>query len=257
MNKLTIFLSHSHKDIEKVRKLREIFESLEFEPLIFYLQCLDDNNEELEDFIKREIDARNVFIYCKSQNAEKSEWVQKELRYIKQSDSRRVYTIDIDLPLNQTFVTLLNSLCELIKHNSIFISCSHRDEALCNSVKELLAENGYNSILRYETLKKQEEHDKVIREIVKNGVFLPIITPNYMKSIYCQAELEGALYSTDYGIKPLILPLIVNYSSRNALKLIPKLYYYKPYSFDFENDLTQSDKVNILNLLKELTSGKD
>ena len=54
MNKLTIFLSHSHKDIEKVRKLREIFESLDFEPLIFYLQCLDDNNEELEDFIKRD-----------------------------------------------------------------------------------------------------------------------------------------------------------------------------------------------------------
>lgn len=253
MNKLTIFLSHSHKDIEKVRKLREIFESLEFEPLIFYLQCLDDNNDELEEFIKREIDARNVFIYCKSENAEKSEWVQKELQYIRQSNERRLYTIDIDLPLNQTFVTLLNSLCELIKYNSIFISCSGRDKSLCLAVKDLLLKNGYNSIIRYETLNKQDEHDKVVREIVKNGIFLPIITPNYMNSIFCQAELEGALYSTDYGIKPLILPLIVNYSSRNALKLIPKLYFYNYYSFDFKDRLAEADKASILRLIKDLT----
>ena len=54
-DRLTIFLSHSHKDLEKVRKLREILESLDYEPLIFFLKCLDDSNEELEDFIKRAI----------------------------------------------------------------------------------------------------------------------------------------------------------------------------------------------------------
>ena len=78
-NKLTVFLSHSHKDIEKVRKIRDILEILGCEPLMFFLKCLDDNNGELEDFIKREIDARNVFLYCRSRNAEGSEWVQKEL----------------------------------------------------------------------------------------------------------------------------------------------------------------------------------
>ena len=257
MNKLTIFLSHSHKDIEKVRKLREIFESLEFEPLIFYLQCLDDNNGELEEFIKREIDARNVFIYCKSANAEKSKWVQKELQYIKESHARRLYTIDIDLPLNQTLVTLLCSLSELIKQNNIFISCSSRDEQLCNSIKEMLVKNGYNTVLRYETLNKQEEHDKVVREIVKNGVFLPIITRNYISSLYCMAELEGALDSAEYGIKPLILPLVVNFSKRNALKLITKIYFHDPYSFDFENELSDKDKSKILDLLKDLTAKKD
>lgn len=257
MNKLTIFLSHSHKDIEKVRKLREIFESLEFEPLIFYLQCLDDNNGELEEFIKREIDARNVFIYCKSKNAEQSKWVQKELQYIKESHARRLYTIDIDLPLNQTLVTLLCSLSELIKQNNIFISCSSRDEQLCSSIKEMLIEKGYNTILRYETMNNQEEHDKTVREIVKNGIFLPIITRNYIKSLYCMAELEGALYSTEYGIKPLILPLVVNYSLRNALKLIPKIYFHDPYSFDFDNELSEINKSEILNLINNITSIKN
>lgn len=253
MNQLTIFLSHSHKDIEKVRKLREILESLEFEPLIFYLQCLDDNNEELEDFIMREIDARNVFIYCKSKNAENSEWVQKELQYIKSSNLRRLYTIDIDLPLNQTLVTLLTSLCKLIKYNKVFISCSHGDKQLCMAVKELLLKNGY-IVYRYETIVKQEEHVKTIREILRNGLFLPIITPNYMNSIYCKTELESALDSVDYGIEPIILPLIVNYSVLHVLNSVKKLSDYELYPFDFENEITPEDKSNILAMINYITS---
>lgn len=255
MNTLTIFLSHSHKDIEKVHKLREILESLEFEPLIFHLQCLDDSNSELEEFIKREIDARNVFIYCRSKNSESSDWVQKELQYIKRSDSRRLYTIDIDLPLNRTLVTLLNSLCELVRQNRIFLSCSHGDAQLCDCIKELLVSNGYE-VYRFEHLNtegEQEEHDKVIREIVKNGIFMPVITHRYMKSIYCQAELESALYATDYGIKPLIVPLVVNYSLRNALRLIQRLCLYNPHAFDFDQALTDSDKSKILEWIREIT----
>jgi len=94
--KLSVFLSHSHKDIEKVRKLRDILEYLECEPLLFYLKCLDDDDDELQSFIKREIEARNIFLYCKSQNAENSSWVQKELDYIKSFDSNRLYA-DVSL----------------------------------------------------------------------------------------------------------------------------------------------------------------
>ena len=94
--KLTIFLSHSHQDEETVRKIRDVLEILNCEPLIFFLKCLDDNNTELEDFIKREIEARNIFLYCKSSNAEHSVWVQKELEYIKSFDEKRLYEIDIE-----------------------------------------------------------------------------------------------------------------------------------------------------------------
>lgn len=249
MNKLTIFLSHSHKDIDKVRKLREIFESLDFEPLIFHLQCLDDNNSELEDFIKREIDARNVFIYCKSQNAEKSKWVQKELQYIRSSNIKRLYTIDIDLPLHQTLVSLLISLSEFIKRNSIFISCSHRDQLLCKAIVEILTEYGYK-VIRYDKIGKQNDHDTVIKETIKNGIFLPIITANYFSSVYCLSELDCALDAPDYGLKPIILPLIINYSP--ALKLRPKLNDYNPYSFDFNGTSLSELKLNIFNKLQEL-----
>ena len=78
-NKLTIFLSHSHKDEEKVRRIRDVLETLDCEPLMFFLKCLDDNNDELEDFIKREICARNIFCTAKAK-------IQKNLRgYRKRS----------------------------------------------------------------------------------------------------------------------------------------------------------------------------
>ena len=83
MQHKTIFLSHSSKDIDKVRKIRDVLEALDFQPLMFYLKCLDDDNQNLEAFIKKEIEARNIFIYCKSEHSEKSVWVQKELEYIK------------------------------------------------------------------------------------------------------------------------------------------------------------------------------
>ena len=160
-DRLTIFLSHSHKDLEKVRKLREILESLDYEPLIFFLKCLDDSNEELEDFIKREIDARNLFIYCKSKNAEDSIWVQKELEYIRKSNIKRLYTINIDLPLNQTLVSLLQEIGNFIKRNTIFISGRQFavDNELCEEIKDYLVSYGYN-VIRYDRWGGYDEHDK-------------------------------------------------------------------------------------------------
>ncbi|MBQ2965381.1 MAG: toll/interleukin-1 receptor domain-containing protein [Clostridia bacterium] len=112
MSRKTIFLSHSSKDIDKVRKIRDI---LEYEPLLFHMKCLDDDNETLEDFIKREIDARNIFVYYKSKNSESSIWVQKELAYIKESSNKRLYEIDIEKPLSETLVDFLHTLANIIK----------------------------------------------------------------------------------------------------------------------------------------------
>ena len=43
-----LFISHSHKDLKKVRQLRNNLEEAGYEPLCFYLKCLDDSDE-LED----------------------------------------------------------------------------------------------------------------------------------------------------------------------------------------------------------------
>ena len=38
-----IFVSHSHKDIEKVREIRNELERRGHNPLLFFLKCMDDD----------------------------------------------------------------------------------------------------------------------------------------------------------------------------------------------------------------------
>ena len=250
-NKLTIFLSHSHKDLDKVRKLREILESLDYEPLIFFLKCLDDNNDELEDFIKREIDARNLFIFCKSKNSEQSVWVQRELEYIKDSDIRRLYTIDIDLPLNQTLVSLLHEIGNFIKRNTVFISGRQfkEDNELCDEIKAYLSKYGYK-VIRYDRFEGQKEHDEDLKQIIQNGVFMPIITSRYFESAFCTTELNYVLKES-IDKKPLILPVIIG--CKSVFNIMPELREYNPYIFEYNdyNSDTFFDTLNY-NILKRL-----
>ena len=76
-----IFLSHSSADFDKVRLIRNYLEEKSFRPLMFYLKCLD-SDEETYNLITREIDVRTRFILCDSENARASEWVKREMDYI-------------------------------------------------------------------------------------------------------------------------------------------------------------------------------
>ncbi len=52
-----IFVSHSHKDLNAVHRVRDEFERLHANPLLFFLMCLKEN-EEVSSLIKREITAQ-------------------------------------------------------------------------------------------------------------------------------------------------------------------------------------------------------
>ena len=77
-----VFVSHSNKDFEQIIRIRNKLEQLDYRPLLFFLKCLDDDKEIFE-LIKREIRARDRFILCDSKNSRASDWVQKEVAYIK------------------------------------------------------------------------------------------------------------------------------------------------------------------------------
>lgn len=89
-----VFVSHSNKDFDRIVKVRNKLEALQYKPLLFFLKCLDDDKEIFE-LIKREIKARDRFILCDSQNSRESEWVQKEIEFIK-SLNRPYEIIDLD-----------------------------------------------------------------------------------------------------------------------------------------------------------------
>lgn len=207
--KLTIFLSHSHKDIEKVRKLRDILEFLDCEPLMFYLKCLDEDEDELDEFIMREIKARNIFIYCRSENAEQSAWVQKELSYIKSLDSKRLYTVDIDKGLVHSMLGVLEKIIRIVKGNQVFLSYTLQDGAeLAQELRLQLSEKGYNVFHAADSIPAGAEYseriEEVLNDVVENGVFVPIITPKHAGSAWCRKELEYVA-----ARKGAVLPIVV------------------------------------------------
>lgn len=56
-----VFISHSHLDIEVVRKIRNQLEECGFEPLMFYLKCLTDDNE-IESLIQKTSSCKKDFL---------------------------------------------------------------------------------------------------------------------------------------------------------------------------------------------------
>ena len=128
-----IFLSHSNKDYEKVRLVRNVLEGQSLRPLMFFLHCLSDD-EEIDSLIKREIDCRTRFILCDSENARASKWVQKEVAYIK-SQNRIIETINMDKSIDE----IAEDLKDFIAATKIFISYNKEEYALAEKVYERLS----------------------------------------------------------------------------------------------------------------------
>lgn len=228
-NKLTIFLSHSHKDRDKVRKIRDILESLECEPLMFFLKCLDDKNGELEQFIKAEIEARNIFVYCKSQNSENSIWVQKELEYINSFDTKRLYTIDIENDFSMGLIAFLQQIAEILKHNRIFISHSRSDYETANDIMQFLQKNGYAVDIPVLNLGEdyQVRVNQEIKTALQEGVFIPLISSNSMNSEACCLELEYAI-SLQKNYNGIIFPIVIDdYNNDYNVDTLPIYLRYR------------------------------
>lgn len=97
-DKTYVFLSHSHHDFEKVCKLRNLLEAEGFKPLMFFLKAFEKPEYEpmLKPILMEEIDQRDRFILCRSDNSRNSEWVKFEEDYVK-SQNRPYEVIDLDL----------------------------------------------------------------------------------------------------------------------------------------------------------------
>lgn len=197
-----IFLSHSHDDIEKVRKIRNKLEQEGFEPLCFYLKCLSDDDE-VEDLIKREIDAREWFVFVDSENSRKSKWVTMEREYITGKDSKKIVTVDIN-----DDVAVEKVLEKLVRNLKVFISFSHKDRSLFCKIKEKFEEKDYLVYSPESIVPSTEPWAKQIRsEIVEasqEGCVLALLTQTAMDSKWVKQEILYALEQ-----KGLLIPIIV------------------------------------------------
>lgn len=81
-----IFVSHSNRDIEKVREIRNELERRGYNPVLFFLKCMETPETDdrlLWQLIEREIKAREWFILCDSPNARNSAAVLREMELVK------------------------------------------------------------------------------------------------------------------------------------------------------------------------------
>jgi TIR domain len=93
-----IFVSHSSADLARVREIRNYLEDKGASPLLFHLMALKDP-EEFWPIIEKEIAARNFFLLCESEAADKSEWVQRERATVAAVEKRkplRIGSIRVD-----------------------------------------------------------------------------------------------------------------------------------------------------------------
>ena len=138
-----IFLSHSSHDIKKVRIIRNEFERLGHNPLAFHLRCLSDKTEEgkreLDNLIKREIDARQGFVFCNSQAAEKSLYVQKEHRYIN-SRKDKIWSLDMRADIDM----ILQQVRKISADIEVFVSYSHQDSRVGELLTQVLVAADYS-----------------------------------------------------------------------------------------------------------------
>ena len=240
--KLTIFLCHSSQDIEKVRKIRDILEYLECEPIVFFLKCLDDDDANLEEFLKKEIEARNIFLYCKSRNAENSKWVQKELEFIQAFDKARCYELDIENDFSLNIISFLGALSEILRHNRIVVSYTPSEQEVGDRITDFCRSLGFKAKSIYEMRKEiysltdsyevneERSEERVQREIdnyVNEGVFIWLVSPSSAKKSSRYNRFPEYAYESYErgGRKGLILPIIIKSSFfHREYYLIPECF---------------------------------
>lgn len=119
-----IFVSHSNLDFKKVRQVRGALEEEGHKPLLFFLKCLNNNDQRLPQLIMDEIKARTWFILCDSDNAMKSPWVQEEVRIVTTTKPETTYVrIDLTWDLD----VIMHTLKTAVKAGyRIFFLCARR-----------------------------------------------------------------------------------------------------------------------------------
>ena len=211
-NEIWVFLSHSNKDFERVRTLRNLLEDNGFRPIMLYLRSKEDpsKTEELRQLIYDEIDHRNRFIYCKSPNAEASKWVDEEVKYIKSKD-RIFETVNIELPESE----IKEQLDGFRKKSNIFISYQREDVELARLIAERLKKYEFNVWIDYSDLRAgiiyEEEIKKALLKAVNNGYVITLLNERILNlNGWTRAELIMALRKGDHPERSII-PIIQNH----------------------------------------------
>ena len=191
-----VFISHSSADIEKIRIIRNEFEKYGQNPLAFHLKCLttdtDKGRAELDNLIKREIVARDWFVYCESKAAEKSQYVQMERDFVKSCGKKMIWRLNLDDDMESILKEVKQICCSM----QVFISYSHYDTDLAVQLSKALKEKDfgvwYDRDLQVGDIWHSTINNKIM-EIAQRGFVVILITKNSVNSKSVNIEAEAAI----------------------------------------------------------------
>ena len=205
-----VFVSHSTKDFDRVRLVRNALEEKGFRPILFYLKSLTDENE-INDLLKREIDARKRFILCDSPNAQQSEYVRSEVDYIL-SQNRMYEKIDlsgIDLGGPDEQESVLKLIKPFDVRTKVFVSYSEKDKDIADAVVKGLEKEGFSCVVDWRDMNDGDSFGGRIREVIysalANGYFLYIISSNTISSSESRYEAHIAMSINKERMFPVII----------------------------------------------------
>jgi hypothetical protein len=203
-----VFLSHSHLDLEKVRRVRNALEAKGHNPLMFFLKCLDDDSG-IDDLIRREIEARTWFLLCQSTNANASRWVQEEVRIIKGLEGKVYEEIDLDGDLESQ----VERVTALSRRATVFISYARSDTEAAQAIHEALVANDFDVGIDTDVAPMSDweaKTNELIDAAIDRGFFLLLLSPEALQSVWVRHELEHALArQEEIGRRGSVIPILV------------------------------------------------
>lgn len=187
-----IFLSHSTRDWDEVRQIRNMLEEKGHRPLVFFLKCLTEHTE-LDELIRREIQARTWFLLCDSENARESSWVQAEVEYIKKLPGKYHEQINLNGPIDAQ-IERLDRLCKRV---TVFLSYHRADLQRARRIGHALATEDYSVWLDIEALAAgsnwEREMTSALDSAVERGFVLILLSTKSVGSEWLGHEVEHAL----------------------------------------------------------------
>jgi len=188
-----IFLSHSHKDFDKVRELRNELEVRGHHPLLFFLKCLNDDSD-IDKLIEEEIKARTWFILCDSPNSRASHWVTREREIIAGLATHTSATVDLDDPL----LTQLSSISGLTKRASVFLSYSRADVLSAMRIEQSLRADDFGVFPDLQNASRADWQAS-LDDAVDRGAVLILLSRTALTSPWQRREIESAIERAEPG----------------------------------------------------------
>lgn len=243
-----IFLSHSHKDIEKVRLIRNKLEQNGHNPILFFLKCLNDDDAELPDLLRREIEARNWFLLCDSPHARASKYVQEEVSVIKSLEGKVFRTID----LFDNLETQLETIESLSRQATVFVFSEECYEHIAYLIINQLKSSDFKVVTNLSHTNPDELPLDIIRseidEALRSGFLIFLVGEEQSPRRLAVEVANYSAYKTKDSYKCNIYPVRVSPNAQ-AVIMPGQLRYYQ--WFDLSNGEQQIRIRELIDNLKK------